>query len=145
MTRCLIVGLALPAAMFAQDNPKPVSFGGFNNQGSATFGYRFTDVSGYKPKFEELFDLKSGPRLLDFNLFCKAQEGQNRFADDYSLTMSGLGGDPFSTSQLTVRKNRLYDLHVDFRQSRYYWNRNDTAALPSGLHGLTNSHDWATV
>ncbi len=140
----LIGILALPVAIFAQDISSPVSFGGFDNRGSATFGYRFTDVKGYEPKFEELFDLKSGPRLLDFDLFGKAQEGQNRFADTYSLALSGFGGDPFSTAQLTL-KNRRYDLHVDLRQSRYYWNRNDGAALPTGLHGLTSNHDWATV
>src|SRR5580704_14262328 len=95
----------LPAR--AQDDvAKPLTLGGFENQGSFTSGYRFTDVSGYRPKFDELFDLNSGFRLLDFNLFGKAQEGQNHFADDYSLTLSGLGGDPFSTAQLTARKNR---------------------------------------
>jgi hypothetical protein len=146
MTRLIIGVLALPVAVFGQDDStKPLSIGGFDNQGSATFGHRFTDVTGYKPKFEELFDLKSGARLLDFDLFGRAREGQNRFADDYSLTLSGLGGDPFTTTQLTLKKNRLYDLRVDFRQSRYYWNRNDTAALPNGLSGLTNNHDWATV
>jgi len=83
--------------------------------------------------------------VLDFSLFGKAREGQNRFADDYSLTLSGLGGDPYSTAQLTARKNRLYDLRVNFRNSRYYWNRNDGAALPNGLNALTNTHNWATV
>ena len=63
--------------------------GGFENQGSFTTGYRFTDVSGYRPKYDELFDLNSGFRVMDFGLFGKAQEGQNRFADDYSLTLSG--------------------------------------------------------
>src|SRR6266852_5576550 len=147
MTRLAIVVLACPLAILAQDDAgeKPFVRGGFENQGSATFGYRFTDVKGYEPKFEELFDLKSGPRLLDFSLFGKAQEGQNRFADDYSLTLSGLGGDPYSTAQFTLRKNRLYDLRVNFRQSHYYWNRNDSAALPNGLDGLTNNHNWATV
>ena len=145
--KTLIIGvLALPIAVFAQDDStKPVVVGGFENTGSATFGYRFTDVSGYRPKFQQLFDLNSGARLLDFDLFGKAQEGKNLFADDYSLTASGLGGDPFTTAQLTVKKNRLYDLRVDFRQSRYYFNQNDAAVLPNGLDGLTNNHNWATV
>lgn len=145
-----ILAVALAAGVgsfpaFAQDNTAPVSIGGFDNRGSATFGYRFTDVKGYEPKFEQLFDLKSGPRLMDFDLFGKAREGQNRFAGDYSLTLSGLGGDPFSTAQFTLKKDKIYDLRVDFRQSRYYWNQNDAAAFPNGLHSLTNSHNWATV
>ena len=145
MTRFIVGVAVLSLAAFAQDDTKPLSVGGFDNTGSVTFGYRFTDVTGYKPKFDQLFDLNSGPRLLDFDLFGKAKEGQNRFADDYSLTLSGLGGDPFTTAQLTLRKNKLYDLHVDFRQSRYYWNQNDSAALPNGLTGLTSNHDWQTV
>jgi hypothetical protein len=145
MKTLTLVLLAVPSVAFAQDDGKPVAIGGFENQGSVTTGYRFTDVNGYKPKFNELFDLNDGFRLLDFSLFGKAQDGANRFADNYSLTASGLGGDPFASTQFTVRKNHLYDLRVNFRQSHYYWNRNDAAALPNGLSGLTSNHDWATV
>jgi len=89
------------------DHTKPLAWGGFENTGSATFGYRFTDVSGSQPKFQELINLRQGPRVLDFNLFGKAQDGENRFADDYSLTASGIGGDPFASGQLTVRKKNV--------------------------------------
>ena len=41
---------------------------GFTSEGSITFGYRFVDVRGYRPKFEELLNLKSGARLQDFSL-----------------------------------------------------------------------------
>ena len=34
---------------------------------------------------------------------------------------------------------------MNFRQSYYYWNMNDLAALPNGLDGLTSNHNWATV
>ena len=145
MRRLIFCALVIPVAAFAQDDAKPLNWGGFENSGSTTFGYRFTDVKGYEPSFDQLFDLKSGPRLLDFSLFGKATDGSNKFADDYSITASGIGGDPFTTAQLTVRKAQLYDLRVNFRQSRYYFNQNDSALLPSGLSGLTNNHDWATV
>ena len=145
MKKLLIGLLILPAAALAQDDAaKPTVVGGFENTGSVTTGYRFTDVSGYRPNYQELFDLNSGFRLLDFSLFGKAKD-ENRFADDYSLTLSGLGGDPYASGQLTVRKNNLYDLRVNFRQSYYYWNMNDLAALPTGLDGLTSNHNWATV
>ncbi len=145
MNKLIIGFLILPAAIFAQDvADKPVVVGGFENSGSVTTGYRFTDVSGYRPDYQEMFDLNSGFRLLDFSLFGKAKD-ENRFADDYSITLSGLGGDPYASGQLTVRKSNLYDLRVNFRQSYYYWNMNDLAALPSGLDGLTSNHNWATV
>jgi hypothetical protein len=150
-TKIIIAFALLAGSLLGQDSPtpadsaKPLAWGGFENTGSATFGYRFTDVSGYQPKFQELFNLRQGPRLLDFNLFGKAKDGENRFADDYSLTASGIGGEPFAAVQLTVRKSRLYDLRVNYRQSYYYWDRNDAATLPNGLNGLTSNHDWATV
>ncbi|MEP6714816.1 MAG: hypothetical protein ABJC09_04540 [Terriglobia bacterium] len=141
----LSIALTLCAAsLFAQDE-KPLVFGDFENTGSVTTGYRFTDVKGYRPKYQELFDLNSGFRLLDFSLFGHAKKGANAFADDYSLVISGIGGEPFSTAQLNVRKRGLYDLRINFRESHYYWNRNDSATLPTGLNGLTSNHDWATV
>jgi len=54
-------------------------------------------------------------------------------------------GEPFSSAQFTVRKSHLYDLRVNFRQSYYYWNRNDSEVLPNGLSGLTSNQHWATV
>jgi hypothetical protein len=129
-------------SLLAQDTP--VVAGGFKNQGSATVGFRLTDVSGYKPKYQELVNLNGGPRLLDFDLFGKAA-GANRFLDSYSATLSGLGGEPFTTGQFTARKNRVYDLRVNLRQNYYYWNQGDSVALPSRLNGLTGNHDWATV
>ena len=144
MKRLLISLIALPALLTAQDDSKPIVIGGFENTGSVTTGYRFTDVSGYRPKYQQLFDLNSGFRLLDFDLFGKAQGTDSRFADSYSLTLNGLGGEPFSGGQLTVRKSNVYDLRVNYRQSRYYFNQNDAALLPNGLSGLTNYHNWAT-
>jgi len=51
--------------------------GSFENSGSVTFGYRLDSVSGYKPEYQELFDLQSGPRLLDFSLFGHVSDGKN--------------------------------------------------------------------
>ncbi len=145
--------LALSPMLRAQDDKEvsPMTFGGFDTQGSADVGYRFTDVKGYKPMYQELLDLQSGPRLLDFSLFGEAKEGASPFADSYSLTMSGLGGDPFPTAQFTVNKKKLFDLRVNWRQAYYYWNQSDNVILPittaaTGLStGLTDHHDWDTV
>jgi hypothetical protein len=140
------------AALLAQDNAEtPLTIGGFNTQGSVTVGYRFDDVKGYRPMFQQLSDLEKGFRLTDFNLFGEAAPGANLFADSYSLSVSGLGGEPFEMGQLSMRKNRLYDFRVNWRQSTYYWNQNNNVVLPiaavgSGLStGLTDNHDWGTV
>ncbi len=140
--------IALPFVtqlLFAQQDQKPVTIGDFDNSGSVTMGYRFTDVKGYEPMFQQIFDLNSGFRVTDFSVFGHARENTKPFADSYSLAVSGIGGDPFSTGQLTVRKNNLYDLRATFTQSHYYFNQNDSATLPNGLDGLTSNHNWATV
>src|SRR5450631_4508166 len=111
------LALFFPATLPAQDSggyeAPPITFGGFSNQGSVSVGYRFADIKGYQPMYFELIDLRPGPRLMDFNIFGEAAEKANPFADSYSLSMSGLGGDPFPTAQLTVTKNKLYDLRAN--------------------------------
>src|SRR4051812_24578878 len=107
----VLLFLVLAGCAAAQDDPKPITFGGFQHTGSFTTGYRFTDIHGYHPEYRELFGLESGLRLMDLSLFGQASEGNvNRFADSYSLTLSGLGGEPYSTAQLTLKKAHLYDL-----------------------------------
>ena len=138
--------------LLAQESPEtPLALGGFNNQGGVTVGYRFDDLKGYVPMFQQLSGLEKGFRLMDFNLFGEAANGVNPFADSYSLSMSGLGGEPFETGQLSVSKSRLYDFRANWRQSYYYWNENNNVVLPiaavgSGLStGLTDNHAWGTV
>lgn len=136
----------------AQDSSEaPSTLGGFNTQGSVSVGYRFDDVKGYLPMYQELSDLESGFRLMDFNMFGEAAQGTNPFADSYSISASGLGGEPFETGQLTVSKHRVYDFRVNWRQSYFYSNQNNNVLLPitavaSGLStGLTDNHAWGTV
>lgn len=149
-TLALLCALAavLPSAAAAQDasTPTPVLWSGFQTQGSATAGFRFTDVKGYVPSYRQFFNLDTGLRLEDLNVFGAAQPGtHNEFADRFSLTASDLGGDPFPTAQLTVGKTGLYDFRADWRQSYYYWNQNDSVILPAGLPGLTPNQNWSTV
>ncbi len=137
----------------AQDSsePVPLKLGDFTLSGSATGGYRFTDVKGYRPQYEEMFDLNSGFRVLDLSLYGESKEGTNPFADRFSIQMSSLGGDPFPSAQLAVSKDKVYDFRVDWRQSYYFWNQNDNVVLPiaaatTGISkGLTSNQNWATV
>src|SRR5438876_12335423 len=140
-----VAGLFGTAALEAQDNTAPAVLGGFETQGSATAGYRFLDTSGRKQKYLELFNLRQGFRVNEFELFGRAPEKGNDYADNYSITASGLGGDPFPGGQIAVSKKGLYDLTVNYLQSYYYWNRNDDQPNPGGLAGLSINHDWATV
>ena len=143
---CLV---ALPATLRAQTQDGS-TLGPFETQGSMTVGYRFSDVGGRKQKFNELYNLQQGFRMTDFNLSGRASTG---IADSFSFTASGLGGDPFPGGQFTMRKVNRYDLRVNYRQSYYYWDRNDSVIVPSapGVSPavandlMTSNHDWATV
>ena len=137
--------LLTAAVLHAQDNPAPVTLGGFETQGSVTAGYRFLDTSGRREKYLELFNLKKGFRLNEFELVGRAPEKENGYADNYSVTASGLGGDPWPGGQVAISKRGLYDLRVNYRQTYYYWNRNDAQPNPGGLAGLSINHDWATT
>jgi len=152
--------LAVAPLAAAQDESEgtPLVLGDFNIQGSTTAGYRFETLNGYAPEFRELFDLGRGFRLLDLNFMGDSQDGKNPFADTFSLQLSNLGGDPFPTAQFTVSKKKLYDLRVDWRQSYFFLNPNDSAVLPiaplvtgyaalpaNKRTGLTSNHDWDTV
>lgn len=141
------LSLAITPALQAQSpGDFPQQWGSFGVQGSASFGYRFTDVKGYQPMFLELYDLQRGPRLMDFNLMGHSESGTNPFADNFSLNLSGLGGDPYPGAQLTVSKRNLYDLRVNWRQAYFYWNQNNGVLLPPlRIPGLTNHHGWDTV
>jgi len=141
-----VVFLAMLPVLKAQDQSEPqLNWGGFQVQGSGSVGYRFTDVKGYEPMFQELYDLKSGPRVMDFNMFGH-NDNPDAFANDFSLTTSGLGGDPFPAAQLTLSKDKLYDLRVNWRQSYFFWNQNDNVIIPTAnTPGLTDNHDWGTV
>jgi hypothetical protein len=141
--------IAAATCAFAQD-AAPAALD-FENHGEVTAGYRFTDVRGYEPQFQQMFNLRDGFRLMDFSFTGNARSASNSFADSYYVSASGLGGDPFQTAQLRVTRVGLYDFRVQWRQNYYYWNQNDNVVLPitsaaPGLStGLTDNHDWSTV
>src|SRR5262245_23562914 len=92
--------LVMPLRLAAQQN-LGTNVGGFTTTGSITGGYRFTDVSGRRQKYNELFDLRTGFRLFDVNVAATAVDNQ-RFADSVFFFASGIGGDPFQAGQLRV-------------------------------------------
>jgi hypothetical protein len=147
----LVLSLAAGTALSAQDPVAEPAPGGFDTHGEVTVGYRFTDIAGYRPQYLQLFDLKKGFRVQDFTIQGKARNRGASFADGYSLSASGLGGEPFATASLKIHKTKRYDFRAQWRQSYYYWNQNDNVVLPisstsSSLStGLTANHDWATV
>src|SRR6185295_7741002 len=79
----------LPANVWAAD-PAMLDF---ENHGEISVGYRFSDISGYRPKFLELFNLRSGFRVENISLRGQAGSRAKSFSDGYTLSATGLGGD----------------------------------------------------
>jgi hypothetical protein len=126
--------LAFPLLAAAQDEGLPV-------HGTFTLNQRFVDISGREQKYREFFNLQRGP-AASLELFGKPRA--SRFVDSYGVDIYGVGSDRYSGGQMRVGKTGRWDLRVNYRESAYFWNRNDAATQPTGLQGLTTNHDWDT-
>ncbi len=115
--------------------------------GSFDVGYRFQRVAGSTDAFRQIFDVTGGARLFGVDLRADGGSTPRRFADTFTVTTSGLGGDPFPTLQVSLAKARRYKLQVNWRQSRFFNRAPDT---PSSLGGfdtrvVTDRHSWTTA
>ncbi|MGN6593352.1 MAG: hypothetical protein ACTHJX_10675 [Terriglobales bacterium] len=140
----LLLGV-MTAAVAAQTPAAGLTWGGFQVQGAAGVSLRFSDVRGYRPGFLEFYDLRSGPRMEELQFSGTAPAGSHLFADSFSFNANGWGGDPFPTAQFTVRKQGVYDFRANWRQTYFYFDRNDAFILPGTTAGLTSNHNFATV
>lgn len=89
--------------------------------GSFQLGFRTVDIRGREEKYLEDVGLEDGPRLFHLDLEYVADQGSNRFADRVQLDLQNLGGDPFETFRLSIRKFGHYELTYDRRKSTYFY------------------------
>ncbi len=113
---------AAPAADAAAPSPVPSGEAVFT--GWIDFGYRWrSDVAGSLDTYRSLVNLGSGPKLVgaEFTL----TDPKHRLFDQIHVRAYDWGDDPYSTLHIDVRKAKLYDLNVDYRDIAYF------DALPS--------------
>ncbi len=119
---------------------------GFDVHGNVEAGVRFTDVTGSSDTYRQLIDLSDGLRLTGFDLEGRSKEPGRGFADVFSVSASGLGGEPFASLQVVARKSGVYDFRVNWRKSQFF----DVSPLtPPSIAGLdtravTDNHGWNT-
>jgi len=101
-------------ALQAQDNEK-------NFTGDFSFGYRAVDASGAANKYREHVNLDKGVRLFNFNLSYVASDGLKSLFDRIDLSAYNLGGDPYETFGLTIRKYGTYKFQYDHKKSTYFY------------------------
>jgi hypothetical protein len=115
----------------AQDTATPIKVGDYTLSGMGSFGYRFVDLNGNQGSYNELLNLQQGLRLFDFELDAQPTEPNHGWFDYFSLNTLGLGGDPFPVVNLSIRKNGLYELRVNYRAMQYVYELPQTAYTPN--------------
>ncbi len=137
------------APALAQDAaaPDPDATTGSPVRGSIDLGYRVQSVKGSQDAFRQLFDVTEGVRLFGVDLRADRGTGTGGVADSLTLTATGLGGDPFPTLQIGVKKAQKYQLQVTWRRSRFFNRAPDTPASLGGFDTrvVTDRHSWTTA
>ncbi len=127
--------------------PTPDDLGGSNgeNRGSYNvvqsweFGYRLSEVGGNRGEYRSQVNYGNGVRLLGSNLIVHSKNGRNYWFDELVLTTQGLGNDPYESAQLRVRKNRVYEYDMTWRQNAYY---NPGLVVANGTHFRDTTYRW---
>ena len=117
----LLVAQALPLAAQEAAPEK-------NLTGTFSFGYRAVDQSGAANKYREHVNLDKGIRLFNFSLSYVAPEGLKKLFDRIELDAVNLGGDPYESFGLTIKKYGTYAFTYNHRKSTYFYgDLNETA------------------
>ena len=98
--------------------------------GRLSLGVRSVDVNGSRPKFREDIDLTGGARLFELGFTLLPEERHRWLADRVDVDVRNVGGDPFRTLRLGVRKFGAFNFKFDRRGSDYFY---DDVILPSAL------------
>lgn len=109
-----------PAAAETKETPKEAAPAPSDRviTGSIDVGYRWTTNGGNPDAYRTVVNLGEGPKVFTFDLSIVNPSG--KCYDKLTLFGLGWGGDPNQSTRLDVSKQRLYDLHVDYRNIAYY-------------------------
>jgi len=119
-----VLALALsPAALAAQDSGQDKAF-----TGTFSFGYRAVDQSGAANKYREHVNLDKGVRLFNFSFSYAPVNGLKTLVDRIDFDAVNLGGDPYESLGLSIRKYGTYAFTFSHRKSTYFYgDLNETA------------------
>jgi len=132
--------------------PAPVVRGqsgsGASLSGGFQLGFRVVEVGGQEDKYAEDVNLTDGPRLFRLSFELTPSRDLRDFIDRFQLDLSNVGGDPFETQRLAVKKYGRYSLKYERRKSSYIFN-DDSSAAAAAAHqlgaGSFHSHDFERV
>jgi len=130
--RLLALGYALASAP-ASAQQSPASSGAFT--GSVSLGVRSVEIDGTETKYREDVNLDDGARVFGVQLSYVAPTGETP-VDRVELDAANLGGDPFESIHLGVRKYGAYELKLDSRRSEYFY---EDTILPAAVASVSGS------
>lgn len=89
--------------------------------GSFLTGYRFVNINDSEGKYHQHINLDDGMRLFNFQIQYEPMDESRKYVDIFALDVTNLGGDPFETIDLTLRKYKGYDFAYRRRKSDYFY------------------------
>jgi len=111
----------------------------YNVVQSWELGYRFSEVGGNRGEYRSNTNYGNGIRVLSSNLILHSKNGRAKYFDELVLTTQGLGNDPYESAMLRVRKNRVYEYDLTWRQNAYY---NPGLVVANGTHFRDTTYRW---
>ncbi len=90
--------------------------------GQAAVGFRLVDVGGAERKYQEDINLDDGPRLFNLQFEIIPDAGMKKGFDRIDFDLDNLGGDPFETLRVGVRKYGAYKFDYRRTKSTYFYN-----------------------
>jgi hypothetical protein len=79
------------------------------------------DIDGSKDKYREDYNLRSGLRLLTFDVTATRRPRSRRASTAFRLEVDTPGDEPVSHFRLSAADQKLYDLRADFTRSKYFY------------------------
>jgi hypothetical protein len=116
----LALVLAQALTLAAQDKDADKAF-----TGSFSFGYRAVDQSGAADMYRQDVNLDNGVRLFNFDLSYAPAGDVKALFDRLDIHALNLGGDPYESFGLSVRKFGAYSFRYEHRKSTYFYANGD--------------------
>ena len=126
-----------PPTTTGNEPPATDDLGNYNVIASVEVGVRGLSVSGNDNKYRSDLNYGNGVRLFDSSFLLRSKEGSGGAFDEFLVTTSGWGGDPFGGTRVSVEKSGLYRFDANVRRSRYF---NALTSLANPLNAPVGQH-----
>jgi hypothetical protein len=143
----LLLILAFAAASSRAQQTTTDDLGSYNVNSSIEFGVRGLSVSGNENKYRSDLNYDNGVRLFDSSFLLRSREGKRKGPfDEFLVTTSGWGGDPYGATRVSVEKSGLYRFDANVRRARYFNALTSFAnplSTPVGQHTSNQRHNFS--